>query len=413
MKFEKYPINDRLKSALDELGFKRPTDIQYKCIPSILKGEDLLAIAQTGTGKTAAFLIPVIELILKQKKKDKYSKYPIALVMVPTHELALQCEKVARSFTKNLKLKTQAIIGGVSQEPQIHALQQGVDLLIATPGRMFDLIAQGALVTKDVRILILDEADHMLEIGFLKDIYDILRKIPKRRQTLFFSATINQEIKKTAYKIVKQNAIRIQFSPDNPVSVNVNHKVMMVEMDHKRFFLERVYQENKTSKILVFTRTKVRCERVHAAMNRVGITSHFIHGDKSQSQREQILKEFAAAESGMLIGTDVIARGIDVPSIDLVINYDLPTEPENYVHRVGRTGRFNKKGFAYSFCAPEEKAMLKEIQATIGKEIDIIKLSELDYEETLNIHRSRKKDYESIMEEIEDFENRKKRKKKS
>jgi len=412
MKFERYPINDRLKSALDELGFKRPTDIQYKCIPSILKGEDLLAIAQTGTGKTAAFLIPVLELILKQKKKDKYSKNPLALIMVPTHELALQCEKVARSFAKNLKIKCQAIIGGVSQDPQIHALQNGVDLLIATPGRMFDLIAQGHLITKDVRILILDEADHMLEVGFLNDIYDILRKIPKRRQTLFFSATINQQIKKTAYKIVKQNAIRIQFSPDNPVSENVDHKVMLVDMDHKRFFLERVFQENKESKILVFTRTKVRCERVHAAMERVEVESNFIHGDKSQAQREEILKNFGEAESGMLIGTDVIARGIDVPSIDLVINYDLPTEPENYVHRVGRTGRFNKKGFAYSFCAPEEKPLLLEIENTIGKKIDFIKLSELEYDETLNIHRERKKDYDSIMEEIEDFERRKKRKKK-
>ncbi len=413
MKFSNYRIDEKIKQALDEMGFKRPTDIQYKSIPNIQNGEDLLAVAQTGTGKTAAFAIPIIDRIHFGKKTRRRKDGTKCLILVPTHELARQILAVFNKIGKYTLVKSAAIIGGVDQEPQIQALKEGCDVVIATPGRMFDLISQGHLKTHRIDTLVLDEADHMLDMGFIDDIKDVLYKIPKRRQTLFFSATINDVIKKIAYKIVRQNAIRIQISPKDPVSKNVSHFVLFVEMDHKRYFLERVVKENEKQKILVFVRTKVRAERVAKAMERVEIEALTLHGDKTQAQRTETLKSFKEKEEcTLLIATDIAARGIDIADVGIVINYDLPTETENYVHRVGRTGRFNKKGFAYSFCAKDEKPILDEIQKFLNAPIEEIKIDKDAYQETLNIERDRKQDINAVMEEIEDFENRKKRKKK-
>ncbi|WP_346319650.1 DEAD/DEAH box helicase [Chitinophaga sp. YIM B06452] len=411
MKFEQYRISEELKRSLEELGFKRPTDIQYKAIPSILKGDDVLAIAQTGTGKTAAFAIPVIQL-LQQQGRSRTKGEVKCLVMVPTRELAIQISDVFKQLAKYTRVDIMGLYGGVEQEAQIKKLDKGVDVLIATPGRMFDLISQGHLDLSHVQTLILDEADHMLDLGFIRDIRDIIKHLPRRRQTLFFSATIDEEIKDLAYSIVR-NAIRIQISPDDPVSKNVNHSVAFVEMDDKRFFLERLVREFPENKILVFVRTKVRAERVAAAMERVEIKSLVMHGGKEQTDRLSVMNEFRKGDVRILVTTDVNARGIDIPNVDYVVNYDLPEEPENYVHRVGRTGRGVQKGQAVSFCAPEEKPLLEAIQKYTGKEIQVMKINKSDYRETISFSEEAPNDnWKLLIEQHEKTMKEAKRKKK-
>lgn len=410
MKFEDYNIHPGIKKSLSKMEFIRPTDIQYKAIPSILKGEDVLAVAQTGTGKTAAFAIPVVHLLQKRKKKQRQNGV-FCIVMVPTHELAIQITEVFQQIAKHTSVKAISIIGGVDQEPQIAQLQAGVDLLIATPGRLFDLKSQGHLRLDSVDILILDEADHMLNLGFIKDIQELIQVLPSRRQTLFFSATIDKKIKKLAYSLVR-NAIRIQISPKDPVAKNVNHNIAFIDMDHKRFFLERSVTENKESKFLVFVRTKVRAERVLKAMERVGIKSLTFHGDKEQGERLDVLNQFKEGTIKMLIATDVSARGIDVPDVDFVINYDLPDQAENYVHRVGRTGRGRKKGEAISFCSDGEKPLLAEIEAFIGHPIPVLEIDKLHYKDTLHIEQERTSDLDALMQTIEEEKNWKKNRKK-
>lgn len=384
MKFEQYNISADIKESLTELGFKRPTDIQFKAIPSILKGEDVLAIAQTGTGKTAAFAIPILHELWRQDSRFRQRRQSNlrCLVMVPTRELAVQIATVFEQIGQYTDLKILAIFGGVEQDDQIRKLKQGVDILIATPGRMFDLIHQKALNLATVQVLVLDEADHMLDLGFIKDIRDVIRLLPSKHQTLFFSATINKEIKDLAYSIVR-NPIRIQVSPEDPVSKNVDHSVAFVEMDDKRFFLERLVKELPEKKILVFVRTKVRAERIFSAMQRVGIQAVVMHGGKEQENRLEAMSEFTNGQVKMLITTDVNARGIDIPGVDYVVNYDLPDVPENYVHRVGRTGRGVKKGLAVSFCSSEEKKSLGAIQEYIGKEIKEMTIDKSAYRETI------------------------------
>ena len=279
MKFEQYHIYEGIKTSISKLGYKKPTDIQFKSIPAILKGEDVLAIAQTGTGKTAAFAIPILHILQERKIKGRKDGVK-CLIMAPTHELALQIESVFITLGKHTKVKSFCIHGGVDQEPQIEQLNKGVDVLIATPGRMFDLVSQGALDLKRVEILVLDEADHMLDLGFIKDIKDLMRHLPKKRQTLFFSATINESIKKLAYSLVTR-AIRIQISPKDPVAKNIEHAVAFIDMDDKRFFLEAMIKDNPEKKILVFVRTKVRAERVKAAMARVDIITYTIQSDRT------------------------------------------------------------------------------------------------------------------------------------
>lgn len=364
MKFEKYFIADEIKQNLAKLGFVRPTDIQFKCIPNILKGEDLLAIAQTGTGKTAAFVIPILHLLhvgQQQKREDGIR----CIVLVPTRELAHQIGEVFLKLGKNTRVNTMALHGGVEQDPQIAKLEKGIDVLIATPGRLFDLVSQGYIRLNRVQLLVLDEADHMLNLGFIQDIRQLIRMLPRKRQTLFFSATIDQEIKDLAYSLVV-NPIRIQVSPKDPVSKNVDHFLMYVDMDDKRFFLERLIKEFQGQKILVFVRTKVRAERVVKAMERVGIVSGSLHGGMDQAMRTRVLNEFRTGQLRVMVATDVSARGIDIPDVDVVLNYDLPEISETYVHRVGRTGRGTRRGVAYSFCAPEEKKQLEALAAYLG-----------------------------------------------
>ncbi len=390
---------DEIKRNLEKLGFNKPTDIQYKCIPNILRGEDLLAIAQTGTGKTAAFAIPILHILhgkIHTKREDGIK----CIVMVPTRELAIQIHEVFQSLGKNTRVNTFSVFGGVEQGPQIAMLEKGIDILITTPGRMFDLVSQGFIRLNRVEMLVLDEADHMLDLGFIKDIRDLIHFLPKKRQTLFFSATIDDEIKDLAYSLIK-NPIRIQVSPKDPVSKNVDHSVMFVKMDDKRFFLERMVSENPDSKILVFVRTKVRSERVKAAMDRVGVRSAFMHGGQEQQDRLAVLNSFKKGDVMLLIATDVSARGIDIPDVDYVVNYDLPEHPENYVHRVGRTGRGRKKGMAYSFCDDSEKELLEAIEDYMGKKVKVLNLFREDYKEITDLTAEKKLDLKQIIEELD------------
>jgi ATP-dependent RNA helicase RhlE len=407
MKFEDYHIIPEIKTSLAELGFKRPTDIQFKAIPNILNGEDVLAIAQTGTGKTAAFAIPIIHLI-SQSGVDQGVQ---AIVMVPTHELAIQITEVFNAIGKYTDVRTLALYGGVDQDPQIEKLEQGVDIVIATPGRLFDLVSQRHLTLRDLKLLVLDEADLMLDLGFYRDIEFLISKLPSRRQTLFFSATIDEKIKKLAYSIVR-NAIRIQISPKDPVSKNVTHSVMFVSMDDKRFFLERIVNENPESRILVFVRTKVRAERVFEAMKRVGITCQTMHGDKNQDDRLQVMNDYKNGVFKVLIATDISARGVDIANVDYVINYDLPDVAENYVHRVGRTGRGNNKGVAVSFCSNEEKPILEEIEQYMDKKINVLAVNKADYSETLALTEDVNDNWKKLISDFDSEEKAYKGKKK-
>lgn len=410
MKFEEYHIAEGIKTSIAKLGFKRPTDIQFKSIPPILNGEDVLAIAQTGTGKTAAFAIPVLHVLQERKIKGRPDGVK-CLVMVPTHELALQTENVFRVLGKHTKIKAFAIHGGVEQDPQIKQLDKGVDVLIATPGRMFDLVSQGYLKLQRVEILVLDEADHMLDMGFIKDIRDLMKHLPRKRQTLFFSATIDEKIKKIAYSLVT-DAIRIQISPKDPVAKNIEHAVAFIEMDDKRYFLENVITNNPDQKILVFVRTKVRAERVKKALDRVDIPSETIHGDKEQAQRERTMENFRQGKTKVLIATDVSARGIDIPEVEFVVNYDLPESPEYYVHRVGRTGRGSHKGQAISFCSKEEREMLATIESQLGKPIYRTEISKGFYRDTIESSKEKEEtDWQSLLDQEEAFQKNRKKKK--
>jgi ATP-dependent RNA helicase RhlE len=306
----------------------------------------------------------------------------------------------------------------VEQDHQIAQLQSGLDILIATPGRMFDLVSQGFIILDNIEILVLDEADHMLDLGFIKDIRDLIRFLPKKRQTLFFSATIDADIKKLAYSLVN-NPIRIQISPNNPVAKNVDHSVAFIEMDDKRFFLERLISNNPDSKILVFVRTKVRAERVSGAMARIDIEAKTLHGDKDQKERLYVHKQFKEGTIKILIATDVSARGIDIPNVEFVVNYDMPEQPENYIHRVGRTGRGTHRGNAISFCSSEEREILEEIEVYLGHKINIADLNKSEYQETIDFSGEAISDWKTLMKNADiDFKaqeikrERKKKKKK-
>ena len=393
MKFSQYNINTTLKKNIEGQGFNRPTDIQFKCIKPILDGQDVLAIAQTGTGKTAAFAIPILDLVAADKGR---SRGIYALILAPTHELARQIHQTFLSLGKGMKASAVCVYGGVDQEDQIKQLQSGASILIATPGRMFDLLSQGMIDVAHLKMLVLDEADHMLDLGFIEDIKDLMRKIPLKRQNLFFSATINKEIKKLAYSIVK-NPIRIQISPNNSVAKSIDHGVAFIEMDDKRYFLGSFIQKNEEAKILIFVRTKVRAERVKLAMDRVNIESVTLHGDKSQDEREQAMKSFHTGTIKILITTDVSARGIDVPNVDFVVNYDLPDSSETYIHRVGRTGRAGKRGTAISFCSTEEKHLYDLIETDLMSEIANIPINKADYAATLDLAFESKNDWKALI----------------
>lgn len=408
MKFEDYPISGDIKRSLATLGFIKPTDIQFRAIPAIIRGEDVLAIAHTGTGKTAAFAIPIVNRLHEQKSSIR-SEGIKCLVMAPTRELALQISKVFEQLGRYTRVKTICIFGGVEQDPQVKGLINGADVLVATPGRMFDLVNQGHLHLERVEMLVLDEADHMLDLGFIKDIRDLVKLLPRKRQTLFFSATIDEKIKKLAYSLVN-NPIRIQISPKDKVSKNIDHAVAFVGMDDKRYFLERLIRNNPDAKILVFVRTKVRADRVLKAMERVNIKADSIHGDKDQHRRLEVMKKFREGTVKVLIATDVSARGIDIPDVDFVVNYDLPGIVENYVHRIGRTGRAGKRGQAISFCSEEEKTILRQIEEFLTLPLNIMNIDAPDYSTIVEMseEKARETDWRKLIEDNESLLEKKK-----
>jgi ATP-dependent RNA helicase RhlE len=400
MKFSRYNFHPAILSSLETLGFQRPTDIQFKAIPNILKGEDVMAVAATGTGKTAAYAIPIIQKLATQNRRYKGFR---ALVLAPTRELAVQIHGVFESIGHDTDLLMVALTGGVEQDKQIRDLQEEADIVVATPGRIFDLLAQGHLTLNAVETLVLDESDRMMALGFMQDVQDIKKRLPKKHQTLFFSATINESIKKQAYSLV-HNAIRIQVSPKNSVSKNVEHTVAMIAMDDKRFFLEDMIKKNADKRMIVFVRTQVRADRVQKAMQRAGIDVAAIHGGMEQPQRFEALSSFTKGEKNVLITTDVSARGIDIKDIAYVVNYDLPDLPENYIHRLGRTGRGMQKGFAVSFCSEEEKPLLQAIEDYLQDTIHITHIEKDDYTATKDLSSQENLDKNKIMALIKENE---------
>jgi len=400
MKFSQYNFLPAIQKSLETLGFNRPTDIQFKAIPSIAKGEDVMAVAATGTGKTAAYAIPIIQKLATSNRRYKGIR---ALVLAPTRELAVQIHGVFESIGKETDLLMVALVGGVEQDNQIRQLGEEADVVVATPGRIFDLMAQGHLNLDGVETLVLDESDRMMALGFMKDVLDIKKRLPYRHQTLFFSATINESIKKQAYSLV-HNAIRIQVSPKNSVSKNVEHTVAMIGMDDKRFFLEDIIRKHPDDRMVVFVRTQVRAERVQKAMLRVGLDVATLHGGMEQQDRFAALESFTSGQKNVLVTTDVSARGMDIKNVVYVINYDMPDLPENYIHRLGRTGRGMQRGFAMSFCSEEEKPLLQEIEQYLGDVILITPIEKDDYKATIDLGGETGADKKKILALIKENE---------
>lgn len=367
MKFNELNINKEIQKSIKEIGYETPTPIQQQAIPEILKEKDMIGCAQTGTGKTAAFAIPILELL--HERKDKHIK---ALVLTPTRELALQIYENFEMYSKYLTIKTAVIFGGVNQNPQIKALQQGVDVLVATPGRLMDLHKQKHIDLSKLEIFVLDEADRMLDMGFVNDVKRILTLIPKQRQTLLFSATMPKEIQELANSMLK-DPVHVSVTPVSSVQKRITQEVCKVDKGNKIKLLMHVLKDKTLRQVLVFTRTKHGADRIVRELKKTNIVAYAIHGNKSQAARQNALKGFKEGSIRVLVATDIAARGIDINELELVINYDLPNISETYVHRIGRTGRAGAQGQSISFCDYEEQAYLRDIEKLIGKRIPLNK----------------------------------------
>jgi len=368
-----------LLRAVRDAGYEEPTPIQAQAIPEVLSGHDLLGCAQTGTGKTAAFALPILQRLAGNPAQPvqanggrrKASKRPVrALVLAPTRELAIQIAESFRVYGRHSGLNNAVIYGGVGQNPQVQALRQGVDVLIATPGRLLDLMGQGHVRLDQVEVLVLDEADRMLDMGFIHDVRRIVGAVPQRRQTLLFSATLPREIVDLASDILN-NPVEITISPSQPTIDTIEQAVIFVATQKKPDMLERVLRDPAVTRVLVFTRTKHGADRVVRRLVQAGIRAEPIHGNKSQAARQQALRNFRTGRTRVLVATDVVARGIDVDDVSHVIQYDLPNEPETYVHRIGRTGRAGADGVALAFCAEHERSFLKGIEKLIRMRVPV------------------------------------------
>jgi ATP-dependent RNA helicase RhlE len=370
MPFEKIQIIEPILKALKSEGYTKPTPIQEKAIPILLQRKDLLGCAQTGTGKTAAFAIPVLQLLHGDELYVK-SRGIQALILTPTRELAIQIGESFAAYGKFLKIRHTVIFGGVTQKSQTDALRAGVDILIATPGRLLDLMNQRFVNLSHIKIFVLDEADRMLDMGFIHDVKKIIEKLPVKRQTLFFSATMPPEIQKLANTILT-NPEKVEVTPVSSTANTIKQAVYFVEKADKKNLLIHLLKDTAIVSALVFTRTKHGADKVVKDLLKVGIQAQAIHGNKSQNARQSALSNFKSGKSRVLVATDIAARGIDVDDLSHVINYEIPNIPETYVHRIGRTGRAGASGIAYSFCDQEEKEYLKDIQKLIGKTIPVI-----------------------------------------
>lgn len=370
MLFTDLKLIEPILRALNEEGYTQPTPIQEQAIPFILNSRDLLGCAQTGTGKTAAFAIPMLQLLTKPYAQKPGQKNIRALILTPTRELAIQIEESFNAYGRHLRLKNQVIFGGVSQVPQTQALQRGTDILVATPGRLLDLMSQGYINLKDVEIFVLDEADRMLDMGFVHDVKKVITKLPQKRQTLFFSATMPAEIQSLANAILS-NPEKVEVTPVSSTAETINQSLFFVDKNNKKSLLAHLLQDSNIKSALVFTRTKHGADKVVKDLVRIGIKTEAIHGNKSQNARQRALSNFKDGTTRVLIATDIAARGIDVDELTHVINYELPNIPETYVHRIGRTGRAGLSGVAFSFCEQEELPYLKDIQKLIGKSVPV------------------------------------------
>jgi len=367
MTFKEMNIIEPVIKALKEKGYNNPTPIQQQAIPLVLQGKDLLGLAQTGTGKTAAFALPIIQQLYQNKGQDKRRQIK-ALILTPTRELAIQINACLEDYTRYTGLKHTVIYGGVKQSSQVSSLKAGIDILVSTPGRLLDLIGQGYISLDSVRHFVLDEADNMLDMGFIHAIKQLLPKLPKKKQTLMFSATMPQVIASLSRSILV-NPAKVEVTPVSSTVEVIEQFVYYVEKQDKKDLLINLLKKDKDQSVLVFSRTKHGADKIANSLSKVGINSRAIHGNKSQNARQDALMNFKSNKIQVLIATDIAARGIDIHSLELVINYDLPDVPETYVHRIGRTGRAGNGGTALSFCATDEKAKLKDIQKLTGKRL--------------------------------------------
>ncbi len=394
MTFKELQIIKPIERALTDKGYTHPTPIQEQAIPILLQGKDLLGSAQTGTGKTAAFSVPILQHLYLDPSTKKGRRKISVLVVTPTRELAIQIADSFTDYGKYTGLKNTVIFGGVKQRKQTDALRRGVDILVATPGRLLDLMSQGFISLKDIKYFVLDEADHMLDMGFIHDIRKIIAKLPAQRQSLFFSATMPKNIVDLSKKILGKYE-RVSIQPKQTTAEKVQQAVYFVHKRNKIKLLTHLLQENPIDSVLVFSRTKHGANKIVKQLDKAGVQSEAIHGNKSQIARQKALGNFKRGNTRVLVATDIAARGIDVSELELVINFDLPNISETYVHRVGRTGRAKASGLAISFCSGEEKAYLRDIEKLIKKKVPVIEehpfLEDKDEVTPKQLQRSRRK----------------------
>ncbi|NVO01646.1 MAG: DEAD/DEAH box helicase [Bacteroidetes bacterium] len=370
MPFKSLNIIEPILRSLEQEGYKTPTPIQKEAIPIVLRGSDLLGCAQTGTGKTAAFTIPILQLLSANKIYDRKRKIR-SLIVTPTRELAIQINESIQAYGRYTGLNSTVVFGGVNQNPQTAILQKGVDILVATPGRLLDLMNQGFISLSDIEIFVLDEADRMLDMGFIHDVKRLIAVLPRKRQSLFFSATMPPEIVKLSNTILDRPT-KVEVTPSASTVDIIQQFVFFVDKGNKTSLLMEVLKDEKIKTALVFTRTKHGADKVVKILVKNKITAEAIHGNKAQNARQRALANFKAQTTRILVATDIAARGIDVDDMEFVINFELSNIPETYVHRIGRTGRAGAKGTAYSFCDAEEKEYLRDIEKLIGKKIPVI-----------------------------------------
>lgn len=382
-----YLINPILKALQDE-GYKHPTPIQAQAIPVLLAGKDLLGCAQTGTGKTAAFAIPILQLLAGKPLYEKHKKIR-ALIVTPTRELAIQIQESFDAYGRYLDLRNTVVFGGVGQTPQTDALRKGVDILVATPGRLLDLIGQGFIHLKDVELFVLDEADRMLDMGFIHDVKKLLVLLPKQKQSLFFSATMPPEIVKLADSIL-HNPAKVEVTPVSSTADTIQQYLYYVDKGNKNSLLLHLLKNEAMKSVLVFTRTKYGADKVVKMLHKNNITAEAIHGNKAQNARQRALTNFKSRTTRVLVATDIAARGIDVDELEYVINYEIPNIAETYVHRIGRTGRAGANGIAYSFCDHEEKPYIKDIEKLIAKAIPLATENPFPLENSASTHQAEK-----------------------
>ena len=371
MNFQELHLIAPILEALEKEGYTAPTPIQQQAIPDVLRGKDLLGCAQTGTGKTAAFAIPILQNLFLQRNHDVENNFIKALILTPTRELAIQIDESFTAYGRHTGVRHTVIFGGVSQFHQVKELRRGIDVLIATPGRLLDLVAQRIVNLQHIKMFVLDEADRMLDMGFINDVKKVIAKLPVKRQTLFFSATMPPEISRLSDSILT-NPVKVEVTPVSSTAEKIEQAVYLVEKNDKRQLLIHLLQDNKIQSALVFTRTKHGADKIAKELHRARISSGAIHGNKTQSARQNALSSFKNGKIRVLVATDIAARGIDVDDLSHVINFELPNIPETYVHRIGRTGRAGASGKALSFCDMEEREFLRDIHKLIKQEIPVV-----------------------------------------